>query len=71
MDEWIARAGKSNDYEVIADLGSENVAIASPIHSTKIKMDDTSKKTLDKVIGIWTDYYDNHKEYFRRFVKDC
>jgi len=71
LNEWVARAGKSNAYEVMADIGQENLAVASPEHSKKIDMDDTSKKTLDKVIGIWTDYYDNHKEYFRRFVKDC
>ena len=69
IEEWIARAGKSNDYEVIADLGEENVAIASPKTNTKFKMDDTSDKTLDKVCKIWTDYYDKNRDYFKRFVK--
>jgi len=68
LSEWVARAGKSNLYEVSADLGSENVAAASPECSKKIDMDDTSSKTLDKVIGIWTDYYEAHKDYFRKFV---
>lgn len=68
-DEWIARAGKSNDYEVIADLGAENVAIASPKHSSKIAMDKTDDATLNKVEKIWTDYYDANREYFKKFVK--
>lgn len=68
LSEWVARAGKSNAYEVAADLGSDNVAVASPECSKKIDMDDTSSKTLDKVIGIWTDYYEAHKDYFRKFV---
>lgn len=68
MEEWVARAGKSNGYEVIADLGEENVAIASPKYDRKIKMDDTSSKTLDLVTDIWTDYYDANREYFRNFV---
>ena len=69
MSEWIARAGKSNDYEVIADLGAENVAIASPKHSSKIAMDKTDDDTLNKVEKIWTDYYDANREYFKKFVK--
>lgn len=68
-DEWIARAGKSNEYEVMADLGKENVAIVSPSHSSKIAMDKTDDETLDLVTKIWTDYFDDHKEYFVRFVK--
>lgn len=71
MEEWIARAGKSNDYEVIADLGADNVAIASPAHSTKIKMDSTDKKTLNLICDIWTKYYDANREYFRKFVAGC
>lgn len=66
--EWVARAGKSNLYEVSADLGSENVASASPSCSKKLDMDDTSSKNLDKVIGIWTDYYEANREYFKKFV---
>lgn len=68
MEEWVARAGKSNEYEVIADLGSENVAIATPACEKKIKMDDTSDKTLEKVTKIWTDYYDANRDYFYKFV---
>ena len=71
MSEWIARAGKSNDYEVIADLGAENVAIASPKHKSKIKMDRTDDDTLELVTKIWQDYYDANREYFKRFVKCC
>ena len=69
MDEWVARAGKSNEYEVIADIGKENVAVASPKCDKKIKMDKTDDKTLDKVVKIWTDYYEANREYFVRFVK--
>ncbi len=69
MSEWIARAGKSNDYEVNADIGAENVAIASPKHSSKIAMDKTDSKTLDQIEKIWTNYYDANREYFVKFVK--
>ena len=69
MSEWIARAGKSNDYEVIADIGAENVAIASPKHKNKIKMDKTDDDTLELVTKIWQDYYDANREYFVKFVK--
>lgn len=68
-DEWIARAGKSNDYEVIADIGKENVAIASPKHDSKIAMDKTDDKTLDKIVKIWQDYYAANRDYFVKFVK--
>lgn len=68
MDEWVARAGKSNDYEVIADLGSENVAIASPKIDHKIKMDNTDDDNLDHIVEIWDKYYEDNREYFRRFV---
>ena len=66
--EWVARAGKSNLYEVTADLGTENVACASPACNKHLDMDDTSSKNLDKVIGIWTDYYESNREYFKSFV---
>jgi len=69
MTDWVGRAGKSNEYEVIADLGEENVAIASPYNDHKIAMDKTDKDTLDKVAGIWTDYYNANRDYFLKFVK--
>lgn len=68
MGEWVARAGKSNDYEVIADLGKDNVAIASPKHSKKIKLDKTDDKTLNTICKIWTDYYEANRAYFKKFV---
>lgn len=71
ITEWIARAGKSNDYEVIADLGQENVAIASPSNDHKIKMDSTDRNVLDSISTIWTKYYDDNREYFLKFVKCC
>ena len=69
MDEWVARAGKSNEYEVIADIGKENVALASPKCDKKIKMDKTDDKTLDQIVKIWQDYYDANRDYFVKFVK--
>ena len=48
---------------------AENVAIASPKHSSKIAMDKTDDYTLNKVEKIWTDYYDANREYFKKFVK--
>ena len=71
FDEWVARAGKSGAYEVKADLGDENVALASPKNGHKIKMDHTDDETLDKIIKIWENYYDANREYFKRFVKGC
>jgi hypothetical protein len=53
------------DYDV---AHAENVAVASPKYGKKIKMDDTSSKTLDLVTEIWTDYYDANRDYFRNFV---
>lgn len=71
LSDWVARAGKSGDYEVMADLGKENVAIASPKHSSKIKMDDVSSATVNKVIGIWEKYYADNKKYFLDFVRNA
>ena len=68
-DEWIARAGKSNEYEVIADIGEENVAVASPKNDHKIAMDRTDSATLDKIVDIWNAYYDANREYFIKFAK--
>lgn len=69
LNEWVARAGKSNDYEVSADIGEENFAVASPYNDHKIAMDKTDKATLDKVAGIWTDYYNANRDYFLKFVR--
>lgn len=69
MDEWVARAGHSNLYEVRADIGDENVAYASPECEKKIKMDKTDSGTLDKVVKIWQDYYNKNRNYFKNFVK--
>lgn len=65
---WIARAGKSNDYIVMKDIGEENLAVASPHYDKSIPMDDTDDDTLDLVIGMWNDYYDANKDYFLHFV---
>ena len=68
LKEWVARAGKSNEYEVKADIGEDNVAIASPFSDKKFDMDDVSNSTLEKVEKIWTDYYAKNKDYFYKFV---
>ena len=69
MNDWVARASKSGIYEVKADVGDENVAVASPYTAEKFKMDDTSSKTLDKVVEIWTEYYYANRKYFVDFIK--
>lgn len=68
LNDWVARSGKSGGYEVKADIGEDNVAIASPFSDKKFDMDDVSNSTLDKVEKIWTDYYEQHKDYFYKFV---
>ena len=69
LSDWIAYAGKSNDYEVIKDLGQENVVVASPSNDSKIAMDKTDKDTLNKVSKIWTDYYEQNKDVIKYFVQ--
>lgn len=69
LKEWLASSGTCNRYEVNADIGKDNLAVASPTYSKKIDMDDTSSKTLNKVIDIWTDYYDRNRDYFKKFVQ--
>jgi hypothetical protein len=54
---------------VSADIGEENFAVASPYNDHKIAMDKTDKATLDKVAGIWTDYYNANRDYFLKFVR--
>lgn len=68
MKEWVARAGKSGEYEVKADIGEENVAVASPSSDKKFEMDDVRDSTLDKVEKIWTTYYESNRKYFVSFV---
>ena len=68
LNEWIARTGKSNYYETAANIGSENVFRASPFHSTKIEMDDTSDTTLNHVIELWQNYYETMKPQLEKFI---
>lgn len=68
LTEWVARAGKSGDYEVVSDLGEDNVAVASPWTARQHDMDDTSSKHLDEIVDIWVKYYESNREYFRKFV---
>ncbi|MCQ2125608.1 MAG: patatin-like phospholipase family protein [Fibrobacter sp.] len=69
LSDWVARAGKSGDYEVMADLGKENVAVASPKNDKKIPMDDTSDETIEYVCNLWNTYYDENKSKFIDFIK--
>ena len=68
LTEWVARAGKSNEYEVISDIGEENVAVASPYADKIHKMDDVSGAHLSEVIDIWEKYYESSRKYFINFV---
>ena len=68
LTEWVARAGKSNDYEVIADIGAENVAIASPYTDKVHKMDNVERKHIVEIVGIWKSYYDANRDYFLGFM---
>lgn len=70
LTEWVARAGKSNEYEVISDIGEENVAVASPYADKIHKMDDVSSAHLSEVIDIWEKYYESNRKYFVNFVEN-
>ena len=69
LEEWIARSGKSNYFEVCANLGKDNVFRASPKHSCKIKMDKVDDKTVNEVIEIWDKYYDSVRKELLEFMK--
>jgi patatin-like phospholipase/acyl hydrolase len=70
LEEWIARSGKSNYFEACANLGKENVFRASPSIDKKIKMDDVSDKTIQKVINIWDKYYDSVRSKVLAFINE-
>lgn len=68
LKKWVAYSGKSGDYIVKTDIGYENVFVASP-KSKSIAMDDVSDKTVEKVIGIWDDYYNEVKADILKWIK--
>lgn len=69
MDDWVARAGNANFYEANAVIGNKNVFRCSPKVNNPIKMDDVSDKTLDKVIDIWSDWYEANKKDLLYFIQ--
>jgi hypothetical protein len=70
LEEWIARSGKSNYFEVCANLGKENVFRASPRVEKKFKMDDVSDDTINHIIDVWDKYYDTVRDQVVKFVKE-
>lgn len=68
MNDWVARAGNSNYYEACAVLGKQNVYRCSPYCSYDIKMDDTSSKTIEKIITIWDDWFYQNKHELLAFI---
>lgn len=69
IGDWAARAGKSNLFEARANIGADNVFCASPKCDKKIKMDDVSDKTVQKIIEIWDKYYDSVRDEVLAFIK--
>lgn len=69
MDGWVARAGNANFYEASAILKDKNVFRCSPKVDKPIKMDDTSDKTINKVIDIWSDWYEQNKKELLYFIQ--
>lgn len=69
MKDWVARAGNANFYEANAVLGRENVFRCSPKVLKPFDMDDTSDKTIDKVIEIWSSWYEQNKKQLLYFIQ--
>lgn len=70
IGDWVARASKSPIYEAKAILGDDAVFNVSPKSPNKIKMDDVSDKTIDKVISIWEKYYEQVGKQAVDFIKN-
>ena len=68
LKNWVARAGMSNYYEACANIGEQNVFRVSPSISKPIDMDDTSDKTVQKVIDTWDAEYDRVKGRLLSFM---
>lgn len=68
LKNWVARAGMSNYYEACANLGEENVFRVSPSIPKPIEMDDTSDKTVQKVIGLWEAEYEKRRKEVLDFM---
>lgn len=71
LDEWVARSGKSSDYEVMADIGRENVHVLSPsANGKKYKLDDVADDKLDELEKIWRGYFTEHEEQIISFLQN-
>lgn len=68
LKNWVARSGMSNYYEACANLGEKNVFRVSPSISKPFEMDDTSDKTIQKVIEIWDSEYSRLKPKLLEFL---
>ena len=66
---WLARSGKANYFEARAVLGKENIFRCSPKVDKELDMDDTSDKTINKVIDIWSDWYEQNKKELLYFIQ--
>lgn len=71
LNEWVARSGKSSDYEVMADIGRENVHVLSPsANGKKYKLDDVADDKLDELEKIWRGYFTEHEEQIISFLQN-
>ncbi len=71
LDEWVARSGKSGDYQVMADIGRENVHVISPSANGKsYKLDDVADSKLDELEKIWRDYFTEYKTQILSFLQN-
>jgi len=71
LNEWVARSGKSGDFQVKADIGRENVHVLSPSAGGKrYAMDDVTDENLDALEKIWRDYFIKKKEEIMAFVNN-
>lgn len=68
LENWVARAGKSDLFEAQANLGKDNVLEVSPQVSKKYDMDDLSVK--DEVIRIWDDEFNRIGKDVVKFIKE-
>lgn len=68
ISDFVARSARSGDYEVKADIGADNVFLASPVHDKKLPMDATDDESVEAVIEIWDKYYDSVKAELDKFM---
>lgn len=68
FSDFVARSSRSGDYEVMADIGSENVLLCSPSYPRSVAMDTDNEDTIADVIATWEKYYDNTKYFTDVFM---